>query len=470
MIRALLLALSLTSVLAQDQVLPLAGPEIRFEDRLTAKLPPEWRRPVALLAIPEPQHSELLALSEEALRQNLIRRLIRVAAADDFVKTQLKRDPSVRVRSAIVTGIVSDARWTAMPETVSLIEHVAASDPDVALSLAALDMLRRARLRGLTALLVNRLAAAKASGDAAAIARLREEQERWISIERGTMLPGFLREPPPVFGVLPADRTVRVMAFGDFGTGGAPQKRMAQTIAAYHRGKPFDFAITLGDNFYSAGMESTADPRWQTWWEDVYGPLGIAFYPTLGNHDWGHPDSPAAELLYRSKANNWRMPAPYYTFTAGSVQFFALDTQTIASSEKQIEWLDREISRSTAVWKVVYGHHPIYSVGNYEDRPDLIAGVMPVLRNRADMYLCGHDHNLQSLAPDGGVRFFVAGGGGAGLYQIRQRERAVFASSSYGFAVLDAGPAELTVSLVDVNGKTVHQEVLRKPAIVSGQR
>jgi hypothetical protein len=203
----------------------------------------------------------------------------------------------------------------------------------------------------------------------------------------------------------------------------------------------------------------------------VYGPLGITFYPTLGNHDWGHPDSPAAQILYQSKSNNWRMPAPYYTFTAGPVQFFALDTQSIAASEKQIAWLDREISLSTAVWKVVYGHHPIYTAGSYEDRPDLIAGLMPVLRNRADMYICGHDHNLQSLAPDGGVRFYVAGSGGADLYRVLRNERSLFASSAYGFAVLDATAAELTVSLVNVNGKTVHQEVIRKPTIVSpGQR
>jgi len=87
------------------------------------------------------------------------------------------------------------------------------------------------------------------------------------------------------------------------------------------------------------------------------------------------------------------------------------------------------------------------------------------------MYICGHDHNLQSLTPDGGVRFYVAGGGGAGLYRVRRNERSLFASSAYGFAVLDATAAELTVSLVDVTGKTVHQEVLRKPATVSpGQR
>ena len=41
------------------------------------------------------------------------------------------------------------------------------------------------------------------------------------------------------------------------------------------------------------------------------------------------------------------------------VQFFALDTQSVALSARQLERLDTELSRSQARWKVVYGHHPI---------------------------------------------------------------------------------------------------------------
>jgi tartrate-resistant acid phosphatase type 5 len=473
MIRALLVALSLAAGFAPQQATPPPAstpPAVTFVEALAAKLPPEWRAPLALLTFREAQQAQLLALSGDALRQNLARQLVRVPAADEFVRTLLKTDPAPRVRSAIVSAIASDARWAASVETVRLLEGVVASDPNVAVSLGALDILRRSKIRGLALLVASRLTAARAAGDAAAVTRLIDEHERWITLERGTMLPAFLREPPPVFSVLPPERTVRVMAFGDFGTGTPAQMRMGQTLAAYHREKPFDLAITLGDNFYSVGMESPADPRWQTWFEEVYGPLGITFYAALGNHDWGHPDSPAAEILYRSAKNSWRMPASYYTFTAGPVQFFALDTQNVAASEKQVAWLDAELSRSKATWKVVYGHHPIYSAGNYLDRPDLIEKLMPVLRNRADMYICGHDHNLQSLMPDGGVRFFVAGGGGAGLYTIRPHDRTLFASSSHGFAVLDAGPTELTVSLVDVAGKTVHQEVLRKSAVTSPAR
>ena len=156
------------------------------------------------------------------------------------------------------------------------------------------------------------------------------------------------------------------------------------------------------------------------------------------------------------------MPSSYYTFSAGPVQFFALDTQSVALSVRQLEWLDTELSRSQARWKVVYGHHPIFSGGAYEDRPDLIEKLLPILRNRADVYLCGHDHNLQALRPEGNLHFYIAGGGGAGLYELRPYERSLFATSMNGFAVLDADPQQLNVSLVDGTGKTVYTETLKK--------
>ena len=146
------------------------------------------------------------------------------------------------------------------------------------------------------------------------------------------MLPAFMRTPPPLFTVKPADTAVRVLAFGDFGNGSPEQKALAGTIAAYHRDSPFDLAVTLGDNFYSVGMLSPSDPRWQTWFEELYGSLGITFYPALGNHDWGHPDSPASEMLYSARRRRGRCPRRTTHSPPAPVQFFALDTQTIVAS------------------------------------------------------------------------------------------------------------------------------------------
>jgi hypothetical protein len=447
---------------AATQAGAAAKPEALSED-VVDRLPERWRAHAAkhIRATPAEQ-KRFLTVSEDVLRQTIARLLVRLPAADAFLKSQLSEDPSAVVRTTIAQAIAADARWMTSADTPGLLETVVSADPDSKVSLAALEALRRWRMRRLNTLLNERVAAAAHAGDPATLDRLLAEQERWFSLERGTMLPAFVREPVQLFTVLPPDRPVRVVAFGDFGTGSAAQQSLGKTLASVHQSTPFDLGITLGDNFYSIGMESPTDLRWQTQWEQIYGPLGITFYAALGNHDWGHPDSPAAEILYSQKTSTWRMPSAYYTFSAGPVQFFALDTQSVAFTEKQLRWLDAELARSQARWKVVYGHHPIYSGGAYEDRPDLIAKLLPLLRDRVDVYICGHDHNLQALRPEGNVRFYVAGGGGANLYDLRPYDRSVFSSRSNGFAVLEADATQLRVLLIDSNGTTVYSDTLKK--------
>ncbi len=286
------------------------------------------------------------------------------------------------------------------------------------------------------------------------------EHERRVLLHKGVALPGFMRVAPPVFSVKPSHRPIRVLAFGDFGQGTVQQQAVAAAMLRYHRKNPFDFAITLGDNFYPKGMESPSDPRWKTWWDELYDPLGIQFYAALGNHDWGFPDSPAAEVVYTHKSPSWRMPATRYTFTAGPVQFFALDTQGMSAA--QLLWLDEELNQSKARWKVAYGHHPIYSHGWHGDTRRLIRDLLPVLSHRADAFFSGHDHDLQHLKPENGVHFFVAGGGGAGIRAVQPGPRSLFAKSSYGFAVVEADAGEFKVRFVDTNLNQLYEYTLRK--------
>ena len=110
----------------------------------------------------------------------------------------------------------------------------------------------------------------------------------------------------------------------------------------------------------------------------------------------------------------------------------------------------------------MYGHHPIYSGGAYEDRPDLIAKLLPLLRDRVDVYICGHDHNLQHLKPEGGVHFFVAGGGGAGTYELKEYERAIFKAQTHGFAALEAEAKQLKVRLVKADGTQAYEYTMEK--------
>ncbi|MES1210460.1 MAG: metallophosphoesterase, partial [Pseudomonadota bacterium] len=275
----------------------------------------------------------------------------------------------------------------------------------------------------------------------------------------GQNLPHFLREAPPVFTVKDATkRDVRVLAFGDFGDGSGRQERIAAAMRRFHNSAAFDLAITAGDNFYPAGARDPDDARFTTDFARHYEPMHIPFFPSLGNHDWILADSPAAEILHSAKSTSWRMPAARYTFVAGPVQFFAIDTNLV--SRAQFDWLERELARSTARWKIVYGHHPIYSHGFHGDQPQLREKLLPLLRGHADIYLCGHEHDLQHLAPDGGVHFVVAGGGGAAPRPITPGPRSLFAASKNGFAAIEATRQKLKVSIVGEDLQLLHQFTL----------
>ncbi|MBI3695291.1 MAG: metallophosphoesterase [Acidobacteria bacterium] len=399
----------------------------------------------------------LLKEADEMKRLALVAALAgNLAGSLEFLLGVLDEDPSPRVRTALIERL---GRLDREPVRQALWRR-ATTDPDAGVAILALERLQDQQAQAGQRTLEARMKAARESGNQGDYRRFAQAQERIANLARGARLPAFMLAPPPAFSVKPAGQPVRVLAFGDYGQGTEAQKLTAAAMLAYHRARPFDFAITLGDNFYPRGMDSPTDPRWKTWWDQLYDPLGIRFYVSFGNHDWGQPDSPAAEVIYATQSPSWRMPATRYTFTAGAVQFFATDTQ--AMSEAQLVWLREQLDQSQARWKVVYGHHPIYSHGVHGDTKSLVAELLPVLKGRADVHLAGHDHDMQHLKPEGGVHFFIAGSGGAGIRPIAAGPRSLFAKSSYGFAVLDGDNASLKISFVDANRTLLYEYTLRK--------
>jgi hypothetical protein len=341
-----------------------------------------------------------------------------------------------------------------LPGAVPLLTEIVEKDPSDDVALAAAYAVRRTSIGLLAGLLDRRLQTG--TRDAAARDRLSREVERHQVFAAGQNLPHFLREAPPVFSLdLDKRRVVRVLAFGDFGDGSPRQERLAESMRRLHHDKPFDLALTLGDNFYPAGATGPSDPHIQRDFTRLYEPMHVRFYPTLGNHDWLLADSPAAEVLHSAKSEYWRMPAIRYTFIAGPIQFFAIDTNMVTRAE--LEWLDRELSRSTARWKIVYGHHPIFSNGAHGDEPAVRDNVLPLLRGRAAIYLCGHEHDLQHLAPEDGVHFVIVGGGGASPRPTRAGPRTLFSASKNGFAVIEATRTSLSVNIVGEDLKSLHR-------------
>ncbi len=297
--------------------------------------------------------------------------------------------------------------------------------------------------------------------------------------------PAALREIPAV-EVPPARADVpyqRFIAFGDWGTGRDDQQQVADAMASRLRaeaaripaggGQPLDFLVTTGDNFYPRGVASVDDPKWRTHFEEVYDAPTLReapVFPSLGNHDY--QGSVQAQIDYSAKNPRWRMPARYYKVRrplgeGRALDLFVLDTERLgwrSSDPQQLAWLEQELGASDAVWKVVVGHHPLYSHSKRPFNLTLIRRLEPLLvAHDVDLYVAGHDHVLDLIRPVRGVYHLTSGaGGGSGkAYPVRwDDQESFYAATGGGFAYLRASPHELVIELVRLDGKTQYAHVL----------
>jgi tartrate-resistant acid phosphatase type 5 len=251
----------------------------------------------------------------------------------------------------------------------------------------------------------------------------------------------------------PGTAYLEFLAAGDTGSGNGNQRTVADAMKAYARLQPVDLVLLLGDNFYEDGVSSSSDPQWETKFEQMYDAsvLSMPFYAVLGNHDYRL--QPLAQVDYSGPATRWTMPSRYYSFSRSlsdgtGVDFFAIDTNTIAGEPAQLAWLEAALEASGADWKIVFGHHVLFSNGSHGDDAGLIALLSPLFSEKnVDLYMAGHDHDLQILKPRDGVRYLVDGAGSR-LRDTRCLDNTEYAVSRLGFMAVRVSKEELAVLVV----------------------
>ena len=265
---------------------------------------------------------------------------------------------------------------------------------------------------------------------------------------------------------------------GDWGRRGRPdQVEVARQMALACKNAAAKFVISVGDNFYEDGVASLDDPHWQQSFERVYvdPALQVPWYVILGNHDY-HVD-PTPQLDYGKAHPRWVMPARYYMQThnidlANQADFFYIDTSPMIAEYKtnaqmlphlgtqdvatQLKWLDDSLAASTTPWKIVIGHHPIYSAGfGHGDQQDMIQLILPVLqKHKVQAYFAGHDHDLQHLK-GGDVNLFVSGGGSEHR-PVDPTGESQFAAGISGFAMASLRADALQVRFIDNHGAVLY--------------
>lgn len=275
--------------------------------------------------------------------------------------------------------------------------------------------------------------------------------------------------PAPPFTIPPAvpdKRYVYFIAMGDGGTGSGAQQHVAELMNAKAGHDSLHFVLLLGDNIYPKGVKSVDDPQWEKKFESMYDLpfLNVPFFASLGNHDHKRAGSPEAQVEYSKRSTKWRMPARYYTFTrnvdqTATIQFFALDTEAIVAPKTsdfvrdQITWLESALAKSPATWKIVFGHHPVFSNGEHGDTPEIKQYIRPLLEKyHVDFYICGHDHDRQLLQPVGGVNYVVSGTA-AKSRDTKWASNTIFAASDLGFAWFRVSANEFHIQFINKNGE-----------------
>lgn len=277
---------------------------------------------------------------------------------------------------------------------------------------------------------------------------------------------------------------------GDWGRNGADhQKQVAEQMGKTASESKAQFIIAAGDNFYPSGVISEFDPLFKYSFEDIYTAFSLQWdwHVILGNHDY--KSNPDAEVAYSKISRRWKMPSRYYSKkffingdTSQVVLIAFIDTNPLIpefyknseygpnvknqDSTKQKKWLEKVLSDKTPniKWKIVVGHHPMFTGGSRTEAYDTRAirnSLKPLLdKYKVDAYLAGHEHSLQHIVIDS-VNHFISG-------SASEKTPAVLipgskmAASEYGFMLFSITEKNMFVRTINDAGKTIYTTTVSK--------
>lgn len=207
-----------------------------------------------------------------------------------------------------------------------------------------------------------------------------------------------------------------------------------------------DFGFMLGDNIYpdgaTMGTDGVSDEgRFKHMISDPFGdlvsqPEDYITYSVMGNHDWyTSREGGFAQIAFLEQHPGFYMNGPYYTVkpTQGNddIELFIIDTNMIlatvtvmedglnadgteaptgeidipdydfnpmtAAEKAMPQWLEEKLRESTAKWKFVVAHHPIWSSAGskFEQARELRKLILPAMCRYADAYFVGHEHTME---------------------------------------------------------------------------
>lgn len=264
-----------------------------------------------------------------------------------------------------------------------------------------------------------------------------------------------------------APHPLRILAFGDSGTGGADQLALRDRMLNYE----FDIFLHLGDIAYDTGTYSQLESRFFTAYRDILD--DAAFFPSIGNHEYMTANGAPYLNVYvlPQQALNAADQERYYSFDYGNAHFISIDANpeiftaigSGSSSTDMLDWLIADLAASTADWKIAFFHHPAYSSGEHGNQANVDSMLVPIFQSGGvDLVLNGHDHDYERTVPiwddaaapsnPHAITYVVEGGGGAAPYVVTSSWFTAFATNE-GFHFLS-----LTIDGCMLHGESINTD------------
>jgi uncharacterized protein YjdB len=257
----------------------------------------------------------------------------------------------------------------------------------------------------------------------------------------------------------PPGTTVVLVGAGDIGNCSS-EETATTTLLAGIAGTVF----TAGDNAYPSGYLSDFMSCYDPYW----GQQKARTRPAPGNHEYNDDHSSSAPGYYDyfgpivgDSAHYW------YSYDLGAWHIVVINSwldMTVGSPQET--WLKADLAASTKRCTLAYDHYPRFSSGATHGSYSALQPIWQDLYDHgAEIMVSGHDHEYERFAPQTptglldtvrGIRQFVVGTGGAGLYSFATPlpNSEVRNNSTWGVLKLSLSDSTYTWQFIPIAGQT----------------
>jgi acid phosphatase type 7 len=216
--------------------------------------------------------------------------------------------------------------------------------------------------------------------------------------------------------------------------------------------------FTLGDNAYFSGSHR----EYRDCYDNTWGRHKGRTFPVPGNHEYVSPGA-VPYFDYFGEMAGGPTGQGFYSFEVGGWHAIALNSNIpVSAGSPQGAWLRNDLMTSRARCTIAYWHHPLFTSGQDGDAVAMRDLWQVLYEFGADIVLNAHEHMYERFAPqdpDGrldtarGIRQFVAGTGGAFLYQpVRLHSNSEVRISSFGVLKLTLASDRYQWEFIPVGG------------------